>query len=78
MLSVQFKYVSVTHFPRRMRNRAQNVTRSVSGTDDEVTIRKLKRQSSSDNSVISSYPLPEPDCDEDPIMVWMSDTLKLV
>ena len=31
---------------------------------------RLKRQSSSDISVVSLYPPIEADCDEDPIMVW--------
>jgi hypothetical protein len=59
------------------------VSRSMSGGDGEpsgedvgskvlhnssVPVR-LKRQSSSDNSVVSLYPPVEVDCDEDPIMV---------
>ncbi|XP_069697284.1 unconventional myosin-IXb-like isoform X10 [Periplaneta americana] len=55
------------------------VSRSMSGGDGEDvgskvlhqgsgTVR-LKRQSSSDNSVVSLYPPIEVDCDEDPIMV---------
>lgn len=59
------------------------VSRSVSGGDYEPSGQdvgskvlhqaggavQLKRQSSSDNSVVSLYPPIEADCDEDPIMV---------
>lgn len=42
--------------------------------DDEGNLsgplcRNVKRDSSSDNSVVSSYPPPDVECEEDPIMV---------
>ncbi|PSN45275.1 hypothetical protein C0J52_10353 [Blattella germanica] len=54
------------------------VSRSMSGGEGEpggedvgskTSQARLKRQSSSDNSVVSLYPPTEVDCDEDPIMV---------
>lgn len=59
------------------------VSRSMSGGDGEPSGEdvsnkllqhssgpvRLKRQSSSDNSIVSLYPPVEVDCDEDPIMV---------
>ncbi|XP_049939192.1 unconventional myosin-IXa-like [Schistocerca serialis cubense] len=55
---------------RRMRQHPAAVSYSISGTDDDESARKLKRQSSSDNSVVSLFPPPaHTDCDEDPIMV---------
>jgi hypothetical protein len=59
------------------------VSRSVSGGDGEPSGEdvnskllqhssgpaRLKRQSSSDNSIVSLYPPIEVDCEEDPIMV---------
>ena len=69
------------HHGRRIRTAPGHkslVSRSMSGGEGESSVEdtgsktsqvRLKRQSSSDNSVVSLYPPTEVDCDEDPIMV---------
>jgi hypothetical protein len=68
------------HHSRRVRTTPGHktlVSRSMSGgegdTVEDVGSKtsqiRLKRQSSSDNSVVSLYPPTEVDCDDDPIMV---------